>query len=70
MGFSVFLTGVICVVLVAKGSIWNYAWGTYNVVGYAYFSYINGYFGEEMLNAGFPPLAEKDAKRFDFSYFL
>ena len=52
-GFSVFLTGVICVVLVAKGNIWNYAWGTYNVIGYAYLSYINGYFGEVMLNAAY-----------------
>ena len=41
--FSVFLTGVLCVVLVAKGSIWNYAW----------FSWQNGFFGEVMLNAGF-----------------
>lgn len=52
-GFSVFFTGVVCVVLVARGGIWNYAWGTYNVIGYAYLSYINGYFGEVMLNAGF-----------------
>ena len=52
-GFSVFITGVICVVLVAKGSIWNYAWGIYNVIGYAYLAYNNGYFGELMLNAGF-----------------
>lgn len=51
--FSVFLTGVICVVLVAKGSIWNYAWGTYNVGGYAYLSWQNGFYGELMLNAGF-----------------
>lgn len=51
--FSVFLTGVICVVLVAKGSIWNYAWGTYNVGGYAWLSYQNGFYGELTLNAGF-----------------
>lgn len=51
--FSVFLTGVLCVVLVAKGSIWNYAWGTYNVAGYAWLSWQNGFFGEVMLNGGF-----------------
>ena len=51
--FSVFLTGVICVVLVARGSIWNYAPGLYNVVGYAWLSFQNGLFGEVMLNAGY-----------------
>lgn len=52
-GYSVFLTGVICVVLVAKGSIWNYAWGIYNVIGYSWLSYQNGFFGELTLNAGY-----------------
>ena len=49
-GFSVFITGVICVVMVTKGDIWNYAFGLYNVLGYVYLSYINGFFGEVMLN--------------------
>jgi len=51
--FSVFLTGVICVVLVARGSIWNYSYGLYNAAGYAWLSYQNGLFGEVMLNAGY-----------------
>ena len=51
--FSVFLTGVICVVLVARGSIWNYSYGLYNVAGYSWLSYQNGLFGEVMLNAGY-----------------
>jgi len=51
--FSVFLTGVICVVLVARGSIWNYAPGLYNAAGYSWLSYQNGLFGEVMLNAGY-----------------
>jgi len=51
--FSVFLTGVICVVLVTRGSIWNYAPGLYNVLGYAWLSFKNGLFGEVMLNAGY-----------------
>jgi nicotinamide mononucleotide transporter len=51
--FSVFLTGVICVVLVARGSIWNYSYGLYNAAGYSWLSYQNGLFGEVMLNAGY-----------------
>lgn len=51
--FSVFITGVICVVLVARGSIWNYSYGLYNSAGYAWLSYQNGLFGEVMLNAGY-----------------
>jgi len=50
---SVFVTGVICVVLVAKANIWNYAFGTYNVAGYVVLSVKNGFFGEVMLNAGY-----------------
>jgi nicotinamide mononucleotide transporter len=49
-GFSVFLTGVICVVLAAKGNIWTYLFGAYNSLGYAWISYQNGLFGEMMLN--------------------
>ena len=32
------ITGVLCVVLVAKGSIWNYLFGLVNVSLYAYIS--------------------------------
>jgi nicotinamide mononucleotide transporter len=52
-GFSVFLSGVVCVVLAAKGSIWTYAWGIYNTIGYAWISYESGLYGETMLNALF-----------------
>ena len=51
--FSVFLTGVICVVLVTRGSIWNYSYGIYQAGGYAWLSYQNGFYGEVMLNAGY-----------------
>jgi len=51
--FSVFITGCICVVLVARGSIWNYAPGLYNAAGYSWIAYKNGLFGELMLNAGY-----------------
>jgi len=50
LGISVYLTGVICVVLAAKGNIWNYAFGIYNSIAYAWLSYQNGLFGEVMLN--------------------
>ena len=53
LSFSVLITGIVCVVLVTRGSIWNYAPGLYNVVGYSWLSYQNGYFGEVMLNAGY-----------------
>lgn len=49
-GFSVFITGVLCVVLAAKGNLMSYVFGMYNTVGYAYLAYINGLFGEVMLN--------------------
>jgi len=48
--FSVFLTGVLCVVLAAKGNIWTYIFGMYNTLGYAYLAYSNGLFGEMGLN--------------------
>ena len=45
-GFTVFLSGILCVVLVAKGNILNYLIGTYNTVGYAWIAWQNGLFGE------------------------
>lgn len=49
-GFTVFITGVLCVVLTAKGKLMSYVFGMYNTIGYAYLAYINGLFGEVMLN--------------------
>ncbi|AIQ61632.1 nicotinamide riboside transporter PnuC [Paenibacillus borealis] len=49
-GFTVFITGVLCVVLTAKGKLLSYVFGMYNTFGYAYLAYINGLFGEVMLN--------------------
>ena len=45
-----FITGVLCVVLAAKGNLMSYVFGMYNTIGYAYLAYINGLFGEVMLN--------------------
>ena len=52
-GFFVFLSGVFCVLLAAKGSIINYAAGLFTSVGYAWISWQNGLFGEVWLNLAF-----------------
>jgi nicotinamide mononucleotide transporter len=44
------LTGIICVVLVAKGKISNYTWGLVNCITYGYIAYKVGYYGDMMLN--------------------
>ncbi|MCT2409489.1 nicotinamide riboside transporter PnuC [Chryseobacterium antibioticum] len=46
LNFLVLVSGILCVVLAAKGSIWNYVIGTLNTVAYAYVAYTNGLFGE------------------------
>ena len=45
------IAGVLCVVLVAKGSIWNYLFGIFNVSMYAYISYKASLYGDAALNA-------------------
>lgn len=45
------ITGVLCVVLVAKGSIWNYLFGLVNVSLYAWISYKAALYGDAALNA-------------------
>ena len=45
------ITGVLCVVLVAKGSILNYVFGLVNVSLYAYISYKASLYGDAGLNA-------------------
>lgn len=53
LGLVTSLTGMMTVVLVAKGRISNYYFGAVNVTLYAYLSYRNRYFGEVMLNLGY-----------------
>ena len=53
IGFVAFLTGVLCVVLTAKGSVWSFVYGTVNVILYAYISWRNGLYGEMGLNLFF-----------------
>ena len=45
------LTGLWCVILVAKGRILNYYFGIVNCIGYAYIAYSYQLYGEVMLNA-------------------
>ena len=51
LGSMAAITGVLCVVLVAKGSIWNYLFGLVNVSLYAYISYKASLYGDAGLNA-------------------
>ena len=45
------ISGVLCVVLVAKGNIWNYFFGLINVSMYAYVSFKASAYGDAALNA-------------------
>lgn len=47
------VSGMLCVVLVAKGKISNYAFGVVQVSTYAYIAYGYGLYGEAMLNGLF-----------------
>lgn len=53
LGLVTSLTGMMTVVLVAKGRISNYWFGMVNVTLYAWLSYRNRYYGEVMLNLGY-----------------
>lgn len=50
IGITAGLTGIWCVVLVAKGRITNYYVGIVNVIAYAWVAYTWQYYGEVMLN--------------------
>ncbi len=45
------ISGIVCVVLCAKGKKSQYIWGVLNVIGYVIIAFINKYYGEVMLNA-------------------
>jgi len=53
IGIIASITGIWCVVLVAKGKISNYYFGIVNVIFYAYVAYGWQYYGEVMLNIGY-----------------
>lgn len=51
LGILSALTGVVCVILTAKGRVSCFVWGLVNCVLYAYIGFQNQYYGEFMLNA-------------------
>lgn len=51
VGMTASITGVVCVVLVAKRSMLNYLFGVINVSLYAYISYKSQLYGDAALNA-------------------
>ena len=51
LGSAASVAGVVCVVLVAKGSIWNYMFGLVNVSLYAFISWKAALYGDAALNA-------------------
>lgn len=50
IGLGASLTGMLCVVLTAKGKISNYYFGIANSILYAYVAYQSTYYGETLLN--------------------
>jgi len=44
------ITGIICVVLVAKENITNYYWGFVNALLYGWVAWVSGYYGDWILN--------------------
>jgi nicotinamide mononucleotide transporter len=53
LDYFAFITGILCVVLAAKGVIWTYFWGMLNTISYGYIAYKNGLNGEMGLNLYF-----------------
>jgi nicotinamide mononucleotide transporter len=50
IGLIASLTGMLCVILTAKGKISNYYFGIINCIAYAYVAYSQRYYGEVLLN--------------------
>jgi nicotinamide mononucleotide transporter len=44
------ISGIVCVVLVAKGKLSNYIWGVVNCLSYGYVAYMSGYYGDAIIN--------------------
>lgn len=50
IGLTACITGVICVVMTAKGHISCYYFGLINILAYVYIAYMSKFYGEVMLN--------------------
>lgn len=44
------ITGILCVVLAAKGKISNWVYGLFNSILYGYLAYRSGYYGDALIN--------------------
>ena len=44
------VTGIICVIIIAKGGVWNYPWGFVQGVAYTYVCYTTNVYSEFLLN--------------------
>ncbi len=53
VGLIASLTGMLCVVLTAKGRISNYYFGIINVILYGFIAFQNKYYGEAILNLAY-----------------
>lgn len=53
LNYAILVTGILCVVLAAKGNLWTYFFGFFNSLGYAYVSFTNGLYGDMGLNLFF-----------------
>ncbi|MGV8141701.1 MAG: nicotinamide riboside transporter PnuC [Candidatus Woesearchaeota archaeon] len=50
IGLTASITGMLCVVLTAKGKISSFYWGLINILTYSYVAYSSKYYGDVMLN--------------------
>jgi nicotinamide mononucleotide transporter len=50
IGLTASLTGMLCVVLTAKGKMSSFYWGLINILAYSYVAYQSAYYGDVMLN--------------------
>jgi nicotinamide mononucleotide transporter len=53
VGLVASLTGMLCVVLTAKGKISSFYWGLINILTYSYVAFSSKYYGDVMLNMGY-----------------
>ena len=51
IGFIAAISGIVCVVLAAKGNVWNFLFGTIQVTLYAYISFKSTAYGNAAVNA-------------------
>ncbi|MGV8087136.1 MAG: nicotinamide riboside transporter PnuC [Candidatus Woesearchaeota archaeon] len=50
IGLTASITGMLCVVLTAKGKISSFYWGIINIFTYSYIAYKSAYYGDMLLN--------------------